>query len=215
MFTIELNASIKEHLFTLTKDKSAKDCQAELQTFLKSGCIPVNALSDYYEKYWKNEVELSQLMTPLNFRLKPKYIPGSNYSPEFKKELETLNLQRQELEYQNLIKKRRLSSQIVGNTNEEEEITLATLNKAIREQITTVFNVLVSVASVVVAIWYWTGSSSNLALHYRVITCLFFGILVLIAEVVVYNSYLNKIEDAKKRERTKKETKKVVKKIVL
>ena len=67
----------------------------------------------------------------------------------------------------------------------------------------------------VVAIWYWTGSSSNLALHYRVITCLFFGILVLIAEVVVYNSYLNKIEDAKKRERTKKETKKVVKKIVL
>lgn len=47
------------------------------------------------------------------------------------------------------------------------------------------------------------------------ILCLFFGILILVAELVVYNSYLRKISDAKEKERAKIEKKKVVKEIVI
>ena len=63
--------------------------------------------------------------------------------------------------------------------------------------------------SVAYAIWYWTETSWGLPLSYRVLLSVFFGILVLVAEVVVYMGYLNKIEDARTRERKKKEVKKL------
>ena len=44
---------------------------------------------------------------------------------------------------------------------------------------------------------------------------MFFGLLVLVAEVVVYMGYINKIEDARDKERKKKEVKKVVRSINL
>ncbi|QLG72606.1 hypothetical protein HG535_0D03140 [Zygotorulaspora mrakii] len=215
MFEIELNSNIKSHLLKLEKDESCSNRHQEIQSFLKKESIPMDALLDYYNNFWKTDISLKQLMMPLNFHFAPRYTPGLKYTPEFKEHLEKLRVQQQEIDYQNLIRKKDLNSQLTATNNAEEEITFATLNKAIREQVTTVFNVLVSVASVVVAVWYWTGSSTEFALHYRVIACLFFGVLVLIADVVVYNSYLNKVKDAKTRERNKKETKRIVKKIII
>lgn len=84
-------------------------------------------------------------------------------------------------------------------------------HKQVKSQITTIFNIFISVASVTYAIWYWSNSSMRLNDAYRVLLCLFFGLIVLIAEVFVYMSYLNKVEEAKIKERSKKEIKKVVK----
>lgn len=72
------------------------------------------------------------------------------------------------------------------------------------------FNIFVSVASVVYAIWYWTDSSWGIRDSYRILICLFFGILILVAEVVVYLGYLRRVEEAKVKERNKKEVKKVI-----
>ena len=154
---------------------------------------------------------IKELLKPLEFEFKPKAVRGSHYSEDFKKNLEFLKYQEQELEYQSMVKR----SKSVFSLQEEDELTPSQINKQIKEQVTTVFNVLVSVISVVVAIWYWTGSSTNFPIHVRLLLCLFFGILVLVADVVVYNSYLKKLEEAKVKEKTKVEKKKVLSKITL
>lgn len=214
MFEIKLNKEIKLQLSKLNDDESAAIHRQEIERFLKNDSITMEALIKYHKECWQTEISLKQLLTPLEFKFKPKPVPGSNYTPEFKKQLDILDLQQQERDYQELIKKSRLTN-LFGTTIGDDAVTPAQMSKEVREQVTTVFNVLVSVVSVVFAIWYWTGSSTRLALHYRVIICLFFGILVLVAEVVVYNSYLRKISDAKVKERSKKEKKKIVKKIII
>lgn len=56
-----------------------------------------------------------------------------------------------------------------------------------------------------------TASSWRLRDSYRVLLTVFFGLLVLVAEVVVYMGYLNKIEEARQKEYKKTEVKKVIK----
>lgn len=214
MFEIKLNKEIKLQLSNLKDDESVANRRHEIESFLKNNSIPMEALMNYHKECWQTKTSLKQLLTPLEFKFKPKPVPGSNYTPEFKKQLNILDLQQQERDYQELIKKSRFTNTF-GISIGDDIMSPSQMSKEIREQVTTVFNVLVSVVSVVFAIWYWSGSSTSLALHYRVIICLFFGILVLVAEVVVYNSYLRKISDAKLKERSKKEKKKIVKKIIL
>lgn len=206
MFEISINACIKTELVKL-RDNCDVSCD-EIDRYLENGSIPMSGLLSIYDNYLKEKITMKKLMTPLSYKFKEKVVPGSNYSEDFKKSLAKLKLQQDEEEYQNMIKK---SDLITGGRGPDEEITLAQINRQIKEQITTVFNILVSVGSVVFAVWYWSGSSARLAPQYRVLLCLFFGILVLVAEVVVYNSYLTKIHEAKTKEQSKKETKKVVK----
>lgn len=213
MFEIELNDIIKSSLKSAKESESRKERCSEIESILDSGCISINAMIEYYDEYWKFRISLKHLLSPLQFKFKTKHVPGSRYSPEFKRELEKLDLRQQESSYQELVKKSNLNGSAYGA--DTDSLTPSQMAKEIREQITTVFNVLVSVVSVVFAVWYWSGSSTWLPLHYRVILCLFFGILILVAELVVYNSYLRKISDAKEKERAKIEKKKVVKEIVI
>lgn len=215
MFEIKLNDSMKSCLTNSKKNESRKERHAEIDNVLEKGCMSMDAIIEYYEEYWKLEMPLKQLLSPLQFNFKTKHVPGSRYSPEFKRELEKLDLRQQESSYQELIKKSKLSGALSGTADEQDALTPAQMANEVREQITTVFNVLVSVVSVVFAVWYWSGSSTWLPLHYRVILCLFFGILILVAELVVYNSYLRKISDAKETERAKIERKRVIKRIVI
>ncbi|CAG90444.2 DEHA2G09834p [Debaryomyces hansenii CBS767] len=130
-------------------------------------------------------------------------------SKEFIKSMEQLRLKNKEEEYQRLIRPKQEFNTLYDNGS-EEIITPAQAHKELKSQLTTIVNILISVGSVVYAIWYWTDSSMKLQDGYRILLCLFFGILVLVAEVVVYMSYLNKIEEAKVKERNKLEVKKLV-----
>ncbi|CUM49805.1 uncharacterized protein AC631_03263 [Debaryomyces fabryi] len=131
-------------------------------------------------------------------------------SKEFIKSMEQLRLKAKEEEYQKLIKPKQEFDTLYNNSL-EEMMTPAQAHKEVKSQLTTIVNILISVGSVVYAIWYWTDSSMKIQDGYRILLCLFFGILVLVAEVVVYMSYLNKIEEAKVKERSKLEVKKLVK----
>lgn len=128
--------------------------------------------------------------------------------------MELLRLKAQEEEYQKLVD----SSPDVGpllyeQSRLEKHLTPAQMHKEVKSQITTIFNIAISVGSVVYAIWYWTESSMRLKDSYRVLMCIFFGLLVLVAEVVVYLGYLNKIEVARAKESQQKEVKKFIKSV--
>lgn len=215
MFEIKLNDRITEFLRKFKNSaKSNEGIDEDIDLFLKRHAIPMQSLLFYVKEYRKDsdlQCSIKELLKPLEFEFKPKAVRGSHYSEDFKKKLEFLKYQEQELEYQSMVKR----SKSVFSLQEEDELTPSQINKQIKEQVTTVFNVLVSVISVVVAIWYWTGSSTNFPIHVRLLLCLFFGILVLVADVVVYNSYLKKLEEAKVKEKTKVEKKKVLSKITL
>ncbi|CAD6635651.1 BAH_G0031640.mRNA.1.CDS.1 [Saccharomyces cerevisiae] len=215
MFEIKLNDRITEFLRKFKNSaKSNEGIDEDIGLFLKRHAIPMQSLLFYVKEYRKDSdlpCSIKELLKPLEFEFKPKAVRGSHYSEDFKKNLEFLKYQEQELEYQSMVKR----SKSIFSLQEEDELTPSQINKQIKEQVTTVFNVLVSVISVVVAIWYWTGSSTNFPVHVRLLLCLFFGILVLVADVVVYNSYLKKLEEAKVKEKTKVEKKKVLSKITL
>ena len=215
MFEIKLNDRITEFLRKFKNSaKSNEGIDEDIDLFLKRHAIPMQSLLFYVKEYRKDsdlQCSIKELLKPLEFEFKPKAVRGSHYSEDFKKKLEFLKYQEQELEYQSMVKR----SKSVFSLQEDDELTPSQINKQIKEQVTTVFNVLVSVISVVVAIWYWTGSSTNFTVHVRLLFCLFFGILVLVADVVVYNSYLKKLEEAKVKEKTKVEKKKVLSKITL
>ena len=215
MFEIKLNDRITEFLRKFKNSaKSNEGIDEDIDLFLKRHAIPMQSLLFYVKEYRKDsdlQCSIKELLKPLEFEFKPKAVRGSHYSEDFKKNLEFLKYQEQELEYQSMVKR----SKSVFSLQEDDELTPSQINKQIKEQVTTVFNVLVSVISVVVAIWYWTGSSTNFPIHVRLLLCLFFGILVLVADVVVYNSYLKKLEEAKVKEKTKVEKKKVLSKITL
>ncbi|SCW04551.1 LAFE_0H16028g1_1 [Lachancea fermentati] len=202
MFEVRLNPKLTELLKNLEGSSQAEE-------IIEKGSISMKTLIALHQEEWKTQ-SMKELLTPLEFQFKPKEEKRANYTPEFREQLHRLKLLQDESEYQEMIKRDGIAA-----PRSDHEPTLAQMNKQVREQVTTVINVLISVGSVVWAIWYWTGSSSRMQIHNRVLLCLFFGILVLVAEVVVYNSYLRKIEEARLRERKKKEKKKVVKKLML
>jgi hypothetical protein len=70
------------------------------------------------------------------------------------------------------------------------------------------FNILVSILCCSGAIFYLTRWWSNAGL--RVLLSLGVGVLVGVAEVVVYSGYLRKVKEAKGRERGRREVKEVV-----
>ncbi|CEP60950.1 Vph2p LALA0_S02e03356g [Lachancea lanzarotensis] len=198
MFEIKLNDKLMEILEPL------KDQNPEIQKFLQTKSIPMKALLAL-RKEKLGHMQVSQALRPLKFSFKSRPVRGSEYSETFKNHLDRLRHELDEKEYQEMVRRDGLTA-----SHDEENLTPAQMNKQVKEQITTVFNILLSVVSVVFAAWYWSGSSSGMQPQNRIFLCLFSGILVLVAEVVVYNSYLQKIDDARTKERSKREVKKIV-----
>lgn len=129
---------------------------------------------------------------------------------DFLRSMEKLRVQAQEEEYQRLVQKTENDPFKLYEQKIDDNWNPAQASKEVRSHITTIFNIFISVVSVVYAIWYWTSSSARMKDSYRVLLCLFSGILILVAEVVVYMGYLGKVEDARVRERNKKEVKRVI-----
>lgn len=206
MFGIVLNENILKFLKAIKNEENG----SEVEQIIEQKYVSIMTLKEFYkENNAETKTSLRDLLSPLTFKYKETKVPGANYTNQFKQRLEYLKLKQDEDMYQDMIKKSNL------RTSDEDWVSPAQMNKQIKEQITTVFNIIVSVLSVVVAIWYWTNSSMNTSPQYRILLCLFFGILVLIAEVVVYNSYLRKIDEAKDKEKAIEEKKKVIKKMVI
>ncbi|KAL3232261.1 Vacuolar ATPase assembly integral membrane protein VPH2 [Nakaseomyces bracarensis] len=235
MFEIELTPKLAGRLLALSRLKgesgmsqeSGMTQEAESQRIaevVQRGHITAGELYAYIsDSDWElaNERELhgderssglADMLHGLKFHVRGRDVPRSGYSAEFRRDLEKLRASLDEMEYQEIVRHRKLNMFV---DNDDDDLTPAQMNKQIKEQVTTVFNILISVVSVVVAIWYWSRNSHVLQVHHRVLLCLFFAILVLVAEVVVYSSYLRKIDEARKHEKSKKERKRVVKKIVI
>lgn len=158
----------------------------------------------------------TKLLEELEFYIPPKEKPAQ--TKEFQQQMQKLRALEQEQEYQKLLNRPSLyEGSIVSKKlgEQEEAISPSQFAKQVKEQLTTIVNVLVTCGLVAFAVWYWTGTSMNVQVSQRVFLSLFFGLLVLVAEVVVYNGYLRRMEEAKAKERKKKEVKKVVETVVL
>ncbi|KAG7881581.1 hypothetical protein KL905_000935 [Ogataea polymorpha] len=127
--------------------------------------------------------------------------PQTPKSPDFLRQMEELKARQEELEYQKLV------GSLPGQIGRPSALQEA---KEVKHQVTTIVNVLISVVSVAYAVWYWTGSVNLFNDATRVLLALFAAILVLVAEVVVFGGYLRRVDEAKQRERRKKEVRKVV-----
>lgn len=173
------------------------------ETIKSRGWITTNDLI-YISQHYK--LPLNKLIKGLSPYFEPP-VPKRQYTPEFQSQLNKLQKKLDEEEYQELINRGKYKL-------DEDYISPSEFAKEVKSQITTIVNILVSVLSVVYAIWYWTDNYQfNQA--YRVLLCLFFGILILVAEVVVFNSYIRKIDEAKIKERKKKEVKKIIDTVII
>lgn len=128
---------------------------------------------------------------------------------EFLDSMETLRLRAKELEYQKLLNPKLDVNFFQPDDTFDPKRAL----REVRSHITTIFNILLSVLSVSYGIWYWTDTSWRIRDSYRVLLCLFFGGLVLVAEIVMYIGYLRRLDEARDRERNKKEIRRVVRSI--
>ncbi|KAH3683576.1 hypothetical protein WICPIJ_005423 [Wickerhamomyces pijperi] len=179
--------------------------------------ITYNDLLYIHTKYLEpKNISLPTLLKDLKFYTPEPQV--SQYTPEFKRSLDQLRNKLEERSYQRLLRGKSINHSTINGNNEVDDndedanLSPAQMQKKVNEQITTIVNIFISVASVVYAIWYWTSNYHNLA--YRVLLCLFTGILILVAEVVVYNSFIRKLKDARVKEGKKKEIKRVVDTVV-
>lgn len=185
----------------------------EKKTLIEQGVISNADLKSFYLRC-KPTSSMRELLKSTRLHLENRNSKNADTpkTKEFLESMERLRLQAAEDEYQLLLKRGEEPNFIAGPSRklDEDDLSPAKMQKEIKSHITTIFNVLVSVGSVVYAIWYWTETSWKINDAYRVLLCLFFGLLILVAEVVVYLGYLNKIDDARAKERSKVEVKKVI-----
>lgn len=185
------------------------------ELIIQRNWITYNDLLYIYTKYiTPQNLELHTLLRNLEF-YKPRP-PESQYTKDFRAQLDQLSAKLDEKAYQSLISKTKLNSTILTTTEEDQDedanLTPAQIQKKLNEQLTTILNIFISVASVVYALWYWTRNYNNLS--YRVLLCLAGGILVLVADVVVYNAFMRKMKDARLNEGRKNEMRRVVDTVV-
>lgn len=204
MTNFKVTSSLKEAL----KDTIPKD---EYESVCRTSDISHTQLIQIFQTYKPTDslislVKLCQLDIP-----NKNIIDKKPKTKEYTELMDRLRREAKEKEFKELTQPKPDYQQLYEENSSEFNMTPAQMNKEVKNHITTIFNILLSVASVSYAIWYWTDTSWKLDVSYRVLLSLFFGMLVLVAEVVVYLGYLNKIEEARVAERRKKEIKKVVK----
>lgn len=137
---------------------------------------------------------LSGIERRREFKARPK-------TAEYHALMENLREQQQEKEYRQLIGQPTDGSTTLPSIGQEA--------KVVKEQLTTVFNILISAASVVAALWYWT-KTGNWKDSTRTLLCIFGGLLTLVAEVVVYLGYIRRVNEARLTEQQLKEVSYVV-----
>jgi hypothetical protein len=162
----------------------------------------------YIQKAHLQDIPLSTLLKGLT-PYTPTKPTKSSYSAEFQRLLDELKYKLEEQEYQEIIHRGKVK-------NDEEYMTPSEVWRQVNSYITNIINVLVTVAAVAWAIWVWTSyNPAVFKLQYRVLLCFFGGLLALIADVVVLNSFFRKLDEAKQKESKKKEIKKIIETVVI
>ena len=98
----------------------------------------------------------------------------------------------------------KLTSGVAGSSvNEADEITFSDISR----QLALIFNFLLSIVACSAAVWmvssHWTAPQ-------RLGLSMCAGIVVAVAEVVVYTGYLRRVQEAKQRDQKKVERKEIV-----
>ncbi|XBW37221.1 hypothetical protein QEN19_002803 [Hanseniaspora menglaensis] len=151
-------------------------------------CITIDSLIDGVKS---GNIDISNVNN-ISF-VKPFSRPdGMCYTKKFKEQLE--NIKRNQI-LKDVYKKD------IENDESTNQQSIQEIHKEIKEQLTTIFNIFITVISCVVACWYWTPYVN---IHYRLFLCIFVGILVLIADVVVYNSFQKNIKNSELEKKKKK-----------
>ncbi|QSL64494.1 hypothetical protein MERGE_001795 [Pneumocystis wakefieldiae] len=128
--------------------------------------------------------------------LKSDIIPHSN--PEHS-HLSKMRSIAEEMNYQRLIG-------IQDPYCKNKELSRSEL-RLIKNQIFTIINILVSIFSIIIAIWIWCKSW---AIPMRIIAALSSGLVIAIAEIVVYNHYLSSIQKRQEFERKRPAKKEII-----
>ncbi|CCJ28580.1 unnamed protein product [Pneumocystis jirovecii] len=132
--------------------------------------------------------------------LKNNFIPHFIIADEIQQEhILKIRSIAKEIEYQKLIGTK-LPNYKNGKFNKDEY-------QLIKNQIFAIINILISVFSVIIAIWIWC---KNWIMPMRVIASISSGILITTAEIFIYNQYLSKLEKKRKIEKKKQEKRKII-----
>lgn len=171
--------------------------------------------------YMSDMVPIFEVYDTMEEKKKPK-------TAEYEKLMKRLRIEEHEKEYRRFLKKDdgsycsgvdaigKYAFLPEGDVDINKVDSIGGSAKEVKHQLTTIFNILITVVSVGYAVWYWSGSSMGLGNNdaIRLLLSLFASILVLVAEVVVFGGYLRKVEEAKGRERKMVENKHVVSTVV-
>ncbi|KAF3912902.1 hypothetical protein AA313_de0207827 [Arthrobotrys entomopaga] len=127
----------------------------------------------------------------------PKLPPKPKPSAEYLALMERLKHEQEEKAY----------AKMIGSNQKDE--TIQSISKEVSNQISVILNVFFSSFFMGLAIWYATANLSTYKNKepLRVGASITVAIIVAIAEVTLYGSYLRKMEDAKSRERSTPEVK--------
>jgi hypothetical protein len=147
-----------------------------------------------------NEYVLSELVKGTGVYFAPKPAPVAK-SKQFLEQMERLRREQQEKEYQEMVGSSSWSPTDTSTPSFAQE------SKELNEQISTIFNIIISVASVAAALWYW---SPGYSLPARTLISVFGALVILVAEVVIYLRYKGRVDTARQIEQHKREKKSVV-----
>ncbi|KAK9361614.1 endoplasmic reticulum-based factor for assembly of V-ATPase-domain-containing protein [Lipomyces starkeyi] len=148
-----------------------------------------------------DEYTFTKLLTGTQIYIPSK--PEKKADPEYDARMNRLRARLQEQEYQEMIASAvpQLSSSFLEPFEKKE----------IKQQISVIINIMFSVVSVAFAMWTWGGSSLNTG--QRLLLSMLAGLVVLVAEVALYMGYIQRIDDARKKEKRTKEVKEVIRRV--
>ncbi|GEQ72075.1 hypothetical protein JCM33374_g5761 [Metschnikowia sp. JCM 33374] len=151
--------------FKLTKELAALISESSLSSedkasYLENDTIGHDSLVKFYHEC-RPKASMLELLKTTQLVVPNKNVPNEAVpkTKEFIQTMETLRLRAKEEEYQRLVNPSLARNTLYEPKFDDEPFDTVRQHKETKNHITTMFNIFISVASVVYAIWYWTGSS--------------------------------------------------------
>ncbi|KAK9375696.1 endoplasmic reticulum-based factor for assembly of V-ATPase-domain-containing protein [Lipomyces chichibuensis] len=190
---------ISEAIAVFNEKISTED--SNVKPLVESSFVTHNLLGKLALALNSDEYTFTKLLSGTQIYIPPK--PEKKTDPEYDARMNRLRARLQEQEYQEMIASAvpELSSSFLEPFEKKE----------IKQQISVIINIMFSVVSVAFAMWTWGGSS--LTTGKRLLLSMLAGLVVLLAEVTLYMGYIQRIDDARKKEKRTKEVKEVIRRV--
>ncbi|KTW27667.1 hypothetical protein T552_02107 [Pneumocystis carinii B80] len=189
---------IKETL----KRYSSLNIGKDISEYLKSDFIPHSVIIDISASLKNINHDIQKKEDTLDYILRGTYIYHEKKTQKNntkQNHLLKMHSIAQEIDYQRLIG-------IHDPYYKNKELSKTEL-RLIKNQIFTIINILVTIFSIIIAIWIWC---KNWNIPMRIIAALSSGILIAIAEIVLYNHYLSSIKKRQDFQRNKPIKKEII-----